>query len=275
MITKISNIEEKLKKTLFDMKSVIVAYSGGVDSSYLMDVANETLGKKALAVMSFSPSVAQDDRDDAIKLAKSKNWNYKVINTNEMEDENYVKNDIDRCFFCKNELYGTLVEVSNKLGFEWVVNGSNLDDKGDYRPGMKAANMHKVRSPLIENEFTKEDIRKFASKRNLETWDRPASPCLSSRLPYGTKVTVEALLMVSNSEKYLRSLGFNVVRVRHYETKAVIEIPKEKFTFFKKKHDDISHELKKYGYEFIELEQKGFRSGSLNIKAGIRKKTQS
>ena len=140
---------------------------------------------------------------------------------------------------------------------------------------MKAANMHKVRSPLIENEFTKEDIRKFASKRNLETWDRPASPCLSSRLPYGTKVTVEALLMVSNSEKYLRSLGFKVVRVRHYDNKAVIEIPKDKFSFFNKKLGDISQQLKKYGYEIIELEEKGFRSGSLNIKAGIKKKTQS
>ena len=119
------------------------------------------------------------------------------------------------------------------------------------------------------------DIRKFASKRNLETWDRPASPCLSSRLPYGTKVTVEALLMVSNSEKYLRSLGFKVVRVRHYDNKAVIEIPKDKFSFFNKKSSDISQQLKKYGYEIIELEEKGFRSGSLNIKAGIKKKTQS
>ncbi len=275
MITKISTLEEKLKKTLSEMKSVIVAYSGGVDSSYLMDVANETLGDKAIAVMSFSPSVAEDDREDAIKLAKSKKWNYKIISTKEMEDENYVKNDVNRCFFCKNELYSTLVDLSKELGFDWVANGSNLDDKGDYRPGMKAANLHTVRSPLIENEFTKKDIRKFASKRNLETWDRPASPCLSSRLPYGTKVTIEALLMVSKSEKYLRSLGFNVVRVRHYEKKALIEIPKEKFELFKKKHTHISQELKKYGYDDVELEKKGFRSGSLNIKAGIIKKNGS
>ena len=272
MITKISNLEDRLKKTLFEMKSVIVAYSGGVDSSYLMDVANETLGKNALAVMSFSPSVAQDDRDDAVKLAKSKGWNYKIVETKEMEDENYVKNDVNRCFFCKNELYGTLVEISDDLGFEWVLNGSNLDDKGDYRPGMKAANLHKVRSPLIENDFTKEDIRKFASKRKLETWDRPASPCLSSRLPYGTKVTIEALLMVSKSEKYLRSLGFRIVRVRHYESKALIEIPKDDFNKFKSKYNEISKELLKFGYKEIELENKGFRSGSLNIKAGIIKK---
>lgn len=272
MITKISNLEARLKKTLFEMKSVIVAYSGGVDSSYLMDVANETLGKKSLAVMSFSPSVAQDDRDDAIKLAKSKGWNYKIVETKEMEDENYVKNDINRCFFCKNELYGTLVDISDELGIDWVLNGSNLDDKGDYRPGMKAANLHKVRSPLIENDFTKEDIRKFASKRKLETWDRPASPCLSSRLPYGTKVTIEALLMVSKSEKYLRSLGFKIVRVRHYESKALIEIPKDDFNKFKNKHNEISKELLKFGYKEIELENKGFRSGSLNIKAGIIKK---
>ena len=159
MITKISNLEDRLKKTLFEMKSVIVAYSGGVDSSYLMDVANEVLDKKALAVMSFSPSVAQDDRDDAIKLANSKGWNYKIVETKEMEDENYVKNDVNRCFFCKNELYSTLVDISEELNFEWVVNGSNLDDKGDYRPGMKAANLHKVRSPLIENEFILNKIR--------------------------------------------------------------------------------------------------------------------
>ena len=272
MITKISNLEDRLKKTLFEMKSVIVAYSGGVDSSYLMDVANEILGKKALAVMSFSPSVAQDDRDDAIKLANSKGWNYKIVETKEMEDENYVKNDTNRCFFCKNELYSTLVDISEELNFEWVVNGSNLDDKGDYRPGMKAANLHKVRSPLIENEFTKKDIRKFASKRNLETWDRPASPCLSSRLPYGTKVTVEALLMVSNAEKYLRKLGFKIVRVRHYNSKALIEIPKNEFIKFRSKYDEISKELQKIGYKEIELESKGFISGSLNIKAGILKK---
>ena len=176
MTTKITNIEDKLKQSLSEMRSVIIAYSGGVDSSYLMDVANEVLGKKSLAVMSFSPSVAQDDRDDAVNLAKSKGWNYKIVSTNEMEDENYVKNDIDRCFFCKNELYGTLVELSDQMGFDWVLNGSNLDDKGDYRPGMKAANLHKVRSPLIENDFTKNDIRKYARKRNLETCDRTASP---------------------------------------------------------------------------------------------------
>ena len=125
------------------------------------------------------------------------------------------------------------------------------------------------------NDLSINEIRKLASKRNLETWDRPASPCLSSRLPYGTKVTIEALLMVSKSEKYLRSLGFNVVRVRHYEKKALIEIPKEKFELFKKKHTHISQELKKYGYDDVELEKKGFRSGSLNIKAGIIKKNGS
>ena len=165
------------------MGNVLIAYSGGVDSSYLMDVSNEVLGKNAIAVMSFSPSVAEDDRNDAIKLAQKKNWKYKIINTQEMEDENYVKIDVNRCFFCKDELYGKLVELSDELGVDWVLKVSNLDDKGDYRPGMKAAKMHKVRSPLIEAEFTKKDIRNFAEKRNLDTWDRPASPCLSSRLP--------------------------------------------------------------------------------------------
>ena len=271
MTTKITNIEDKLKQSLREMRSVIIAYSGGVDSSYLMDVANEVLGKKSLAVMSFSPSVAQDDRDDAVNLAKSKGWNYKIVSTNEMEDENYVKNDIDRCFFCKNELYGTLVELSDQMGFDWVLNGSNLDDKGDYRPGMKAANLHKVRSPLIENDFTKDDIRKYASKRNLETWDRPASPCLSSRLPYGTKVTIEALLMVSNSEKYLRSLGFNIVRVRHYGEKALIEIPKDRFQDYKSNQNKIEKKIKTFGYDQVELDENGFRSGSLNKKAGIGK----
>ncbi len=275
MTTKIINLEEKLKNTLLEMGSIMVAYSGGVDSSYLMDVANETLGKRSIAVMSFSPSVAADDRKDAIRLAKLKNWNYKVINTQEMKDENYVKNDINRCFFCKNELYGTLVELSNELGFDWVANGSNLDDKGDYRPGMNAANLHKVRSPLIETEFTKKDIRECAGKRNLETWDRPASPCLSSRLPYGTKVTIEALLSVSNSEKLLRSLGFSIVRVRHYDKKALVEIPKEKFDLFNSKFSFISEQFKNFGYETTELDKNGFRSGSLNIKAGISKKNGS
>ena len=130
MTTKIINIEENLKRIISDMGNVIIAYSGGVDSSYLMDVSNEVLGKNAIAVMSFSPSVAEDDRNDAIKLAQKKNWKYKIINTQEMEDENYVNNDVNRCFFCKDELYGKLVELSDELGVDWVLNGSNLDDKG-------------------------------------------------------------------------------------------------------------------------------------------------
>lgn len=271
MTTKIINIEENLKKIISDMGNVIVAYSGGVDSSYLMDVSNDVLGDKALAVMSFSPSVAEDDRQDAVNLAKKKNWNYKIINTQEMEDENYVKNDINRCFFCKDELYGKLVELSDELDFDWVLNGSNLDDKGDYRPGMNAAKLHKVRSPLIEAEFTKKDIRDYAEKRNLDTWDKPASPCLSSRLPYGTKVTMEALLMVSKSEKYLRSLGFRIVRVRHYDQKALIEIPKDKFSEYESNKNKIVKTLASYGYSEVELDNNGFRSGSLNLKAGIKK----
>lgn len=271
MTTKIINIEENLKRIISDMGNVIIAYSGGVDSSYLMDVSNEVLGKNAIAVMSFSPSVAEDDRNDAIKLAQKKNWKYKIINTQEMEDENYVKNDVNRCFFCKDELYGKLVELSDELGVDWVLNGSNLDDKGDYRPGMKAAKIHKVRSPLIEAEFTKKDIRNFAEKRNLDTWDRPASPCLSSRLPYGTKVTMEALIMVSKSEKYLRGLGFRIVRVRHYDEKALIEIPLDKFDEYKLNENKIIKTLSSFGYSKIELDKKGFKSGNLNLKAGIKK----
>ena len=270
MKAKITNIEKNLQNVLSGMKSAIVAYSGGVDSSYLMDVANQTLGSKSLAVMSFSPSVAEDDRNDAINLAKNKNWNYKIINTLEMDDENYVKNDINRCFFCKHELYGQLVELSNQLGFDWVLNGSNLDDKGDYRPGMNAAKLHKVRSPLIETEFTKEDIRYYAKKRNLRSWDRPASPCLSSRLPYGTMVTVAALTMVGKSEKFLKSIEFPIVRVRHYGDKALIEIPKDKFSYFNSKIDDITRELNTFGYKIVELDPVGFRSGSLNHKVGIK-----
>ena len=162
MTTKIINIEENLKKIISDMGNVIVAYS-----AYLMDVSNEVLGDKAVAVMSFSPSVAEDDRQDAVSLAKKKNWNYKIINTQEMEDENYVKNDINRCFFCKDELYGKLVELSDELDFDWVLNGSNLDDKGDYRPGMNAAKLHKVRSPLIEAEFTKKTLENMLKKEIL------------------------------------------------------------------------------------------------------------
>ena len=272
MTTKIINIEQNLKNIISKMGNVIVAYSGGVDSSYLMDVSSEVLGNNAIAIMSFSPSVAEDDRDDAIKLAKSKKWNYKIINTLEMEDENYIKNDINRCFFCKDELYGKLVEVSDDLNIDWVLNGSNIDDKGDYRPGMKAAKLHKVRSPLIEAEFTKKDIRDYAGKRNLETWDRPASPCLSSRLPYGTKVTIDALVKVSKSEKLLRTLGFNIVRVRHYDKKALVEIPKDKFDKFENLKQTIYKEFEKIGYITTELDPNGFRSGSLNIKAGIQKK---
>ena len=164
MITKISNLEDRLKKTLFEMKSVIVAYSGGVDSSYLMDVANEILDKKALAVMSFSPSVAQDDRDDAIKLANSKGWNYKIVETKEMEDENYVKNDINRCFFCKNELYSTLVDISDELNFEWVVNGSNLDDKGKEIVSKVLSNRRKRGLTNFFSTHSKDFLKECSSK---------------------------------------------------------------------------------------------------------------
>ena len=224
-------VDEKLsalKATLMDMRHVIVAYSGGADSTFLAAVANEVLGDAALAVTALSPSLARSELDGAVEVAGMLGLNHRVIETAEVEREDYRINDPNRCFFCKEELY-THLSTLPEAGYSQIINAHNLDDTGDFRPGINSAKKRGVRSPLVEVGLTKAEIREHSRALGLPTWDKPAQACLSSRIPYGTPVTVEALRRIAEAEEYLRSLGIERLRVRHHDTVARIEVGPEDF----------------------------------------------
>src|SRR5947208_715260 len=227
------------------------------------------LGDRALAVTGVSPSIPASELEEAKQLAARIGIAHECIDTSEMDDPEYVKNNPDRCFHCKDELYGRLSAIADERGYTTVLDGCNLDDTGDFRPGRRAASMHGVRSPLLDAELTKAEIRELSRERGLPTWDKPAMACLSSRIPYGTPVTVEALSSVDQAEAYLRSLGLRQLRVRHHvlpagDTVARIETDDEGMALLLAGRQEVSERLKTLGYLYVTLDLAGYRTGSLN-----------
>ena len=258
--------EERLREIFRELDSVIVAYSGGVDSSYVAYVANAELGPRAVCITGQSASLPEYQRGEIDDVVKKFGFQHEIIQTEELENPGYRANNPDRCFFCKDELYTKLEAVARTRGIKSIVDGSTVDDLGDYRPGRRAASQHSVRSPLIEAGLSKSDVRELSRRVSLPTWDKPASPCLSSRIAYGTTVTIERLSKVDRGEEILREFGFREFRVRHHDQLVRIEIaPAEMDRVLRKDLiDELARRFRELGFKYVTLDLEGFRSGSMN-----------
>lgn len=258
--------EERLRELFRTLRSVIVAYSGGVDSSYVAYVANAELGARAVCITGQSASLPSYQNDEIDRVVKNFGFNHEIISTDELEHPEYRANNGNRCYFCKDELYGKLESVARSRGIDHIVDGSTIDDLDDYRPGRQAAKQHAVRSPLIEVGLNKNEVRELSRRAALPTWDKPASPCLSSRIAYGTTVTIERLEKVDRGEEILREFGFREFRVRHHDTLVRLEISTAEMDRVLQKDvvDQLAARFRELGFKYVTLDLHGFRSGSMN-----------
>ena len=263
---------DALRTLLSELPSIIVAYSGGVDSAYLAYAATATLGPRALCVTADSPSYPDRHRRLAIRLAREFAFRHEIIETGELQRAEYRANPANRCYFCKHELYTHLTAIARDRGIAVIADGSNADDRGDYRPGRQAAREFGVRSPLDDVGLTKAEIRELSRRAGLPTWNEPASACLSSRIPYFSEVTPEKLRMIERAEAALRDFGFQIVRVRHHDTMARIELGRDEIAraLEPEMSQMIDRELRAIGYEDVTIDPRGYRLGSLNDALRLR-----
>lgn len=268
-------LEEKgrrLQEILSGYESVLIAFSGGVDSAYLAIAAAGALGRRALAVTADSPSYPDSHRRLALSIASDFGFAHEIIHTDELDRPEYRANPSNRCYYCKDELYSRLSALAAARGLAVVVDGNNADDRGDYRPGRQAAREHGVRSPLDEAGLTKDEIRELAKAAGLESWNEPASACLSSRIPYGDEVSNDKLRQIERAEAAVRELGFRVFRVRHHDTVARLEIARSEMPRALEPaiNAQLVAALKDLGYQFVSLDLQGYRLGSLNEALRLR-----
>jgi len=256
---------EQMGKTLEALDKVVVAFSGGVDSTLLLKAAVEFLGKeRVLAITADSETYPQREKEEAIVLAREIGAHHEVIQTSELDIPGYAANPTNRCYFCKNELFSHLIPIAKERGYEHVVFGAIADDLGEHRPGLQAAHDRGVRAPLLETGITKAEIRHLSRKFGLRTWDKPSFACLSSRIPYGEQITLEKLTMIDQAEAFMMQLGFRQVRVRQHEKLARIEVTPDHLAEVVAVADMVTAKLQDIGYAYVSLDLKGYRSGSLN-----------